>query len=100
MCIRDSTHSIGSVMYTDYILYFQLSGVILLLSMVGAIILTYRKRENVKREDQIQINFFDENNNFRNSLLIAVDNNQVIDLSAITIDKDCEITLFPPIAGG
>lgn len=43
---------------------------------------------------------FDENNNFRNSLLIAVDNNQVIDLSAITIDKDCEITLFPPIAGG
>ena len=43
---------------------------------------------------------FDENNNFRNSLLIAVDNNQVIDLSAMTIDRDCEITLFPPIAGG
>ena len=39
-------------------------------------------------------------NNFRNSLLIAVDNNQVIDLSAMTIDRDCEITLFPPIAGG
>ena len=45
-----NTHSIGSVMYTDYILYFQLSGVILLLSMVGAIILTYRKRENVKTQ--------------------------------------------------
>ena len=45
-----NTHAIGSVMYTDYILYFQLSGIILLLSMVGAIILTYRKRENVKTQ--------------------------------------------------
>ena len=41
-------------MYTDYILYFQLSGVILLLSMVGAIILTYRKRENVKTQSYIK----------------------------------------------
>ena len=49
-----NTHSIGSVMYTDYILYFQLSGVILLLSMVGAIILTYRKRENVKTQSYIK----------------------------------------------
>ena len=49
-----NTHSIGSVMYTDYILYFQLSGIILLLSMVGAIILTYRKRENVKTQSYIK----------------------------------------------
>ena len=49
-----NTHSIGSVMYTDYILYFQLSGVILLLSMVGAIILTYRKRHNVKTQSYIK----------------------------------------------
>ena len=49
-----NTHSIGSVMYTDYILYFQLSGVILLLSMVGAIILTYRKRENVKTQSYMK----------------------------------------------
>ena len=41
-------------MYTDYILYFQLSGVILLLSMVGAIILTYRKRENVKSQSYLK----------------------------------------------
>ena len=46
-----NTHQIGNVMYTDYILYFQLSGVILLLSMIGAIILTYRKRENVKTQN-------------------------------------------------
>ena len=49
-----NTHSIGSVMYTDYVLYFQLSGVILLLSMVGAIILTYRKRENVKSQSYLK----------------------------------------------
>ena len=49
-----NTHSIGSVLYTDYILYFQLSGVILLLSMVGAIILTYRKRENVKIQSYLK----------------------------------------------
>ena len=48
-----NTHLIGSVMYTDYILYFQISGIILLLSMIGAIVLTYRKRENIKRQSYI-----------------------------------------------
>ena len=48
-----NTHLIGSVMYTDYILYFQLSGIILLLSMIGAIVLTYRKKENIKRQSYI-----------------------------------------------
>ena len=37
-------------MYTDYILYFQLAGIILLLSMIGAILLTFRKRTGVKRQ--------------------------------------------------
>ena len=46
-----NTHQLGNVMYTDYILYFQLSGIILLLSMIGAIVLTYRKRENLKRQN-------------------------------------------------
>ena len=45
-----NTHELGNVMYTDYVLYFQLSGMILLLAMMGAIILTYRKRENIKRQ--------------------------------------------------
>ena len=40
-------------MYTDYILYFQMSGLILLLSMIGAILLTYRKREGVKTQSYI-----------------------------------------------
>ncbi|MFL2889404.1 MAG: NADH-quinone oxidoreductase subunit J [Pelagibacteraceae bacterium] len=48
-----NTHQIGQVMYTDYILYFQISGIILLLSMIGAILLTYRKREGVKTQSYI-----------------------------------------------
>ena len=48
-----NTHSIGMVMYTDYILYFQISGIILLLSMIGAIVLTYQKRENIKKQSYI-----------------------------------------------
>ena len=46
-----NTHAIGNVMYTEYIHLFQISGIILLLSMVGAIVLTYRKREGVKKQD-------------------------------------------------
>ena len=48
-----NTHQIGYVMYTDYILYFQISGIILLLSMIGAILLTYRKREGLIRQSYI-----------------------------------------------
>ena len=48
-----NTHQIGLVMYTDYILYFQLAGLILLLSMIGAIILTFRKRSGVKTQSYI-----------------------------------------------
>ena len=45
-----NTHQLGLVMYTDYILFFQLAGIILLLSMIGAILLTFRKREGVKKQ--------------------------------------------------
>jgi len=45
-----NTHQLGLVMYTDYILYFQLAGIILLLSMIGAILLTFRERTGVKRQ--------------------------------------------------
>ena len=46
-----NTHQLGNVMYTEYIHLFQISGIILLLSMIGAIVLTYRKREGVKRQN-------------------------------------------------
>ena len=45
-----NTHSIGYVLYTDYIHVFQLSGMILLVAMIGAIVLTFRKRSGVKRQ--------------------------------------------------
>ena len=48
-----NTHQLGSVLYTDYIFLFQIAGIILLLSMIGAIVLTYRKREGVKRQSYI-----------------------------------------------
>ena len=49
-----NTHSIGSVLYTDYIHIFQLSGMILLISMIGAIVLTFRKRTGLKRQSYIK----------------------------------------------
>ena len=45
-----NTHAIGNVLYTDYIHLFQISGFILLVAMIGAITLTFSKRENVKRQ--------------------------------------------------
>tara|TARA_Y100000590_G_scaffold362542_1_gene419770 strand:- start:1068 stop:1562 length:495 start_codon:yes stop_codon:yes gene_type:complete len=45
-----NTHLIGNVLYTDYIHLFQLSGMILLVAMIGAIILTFRKRDGVKKQ--------------------------------------------------
>ena len=48
-----NTHQLGSVLYTDYIYLFQIAVIILLLSMIGAIVLTYRKREGVKTQSYI-----------------------------------------------
>ena len=45
---------IGNVLYTEYIHLFQISGVILLLAMIGAIVLTFRKREGVKTQSYIK----------------------------------------------
>ena len=48
-----NTHLLGNVLYTQYIHLFQVAGVILLLAMIGAIVLTFRKREGVKRQSYI-----------------------------------------------
>ncbi|OUX46268.1 MAG: NADH:ubiquinone oxidoreductase subunit J [Candidatus Pelagibacter sp. TMED275] len=45
-----NTHQIGNILYTDYIHLFQLSGMLLLVAMIGAIVLTFRKREGIKRQ--------------------------------------------------
>ena len=47
---QSNTEAIGSILYTNYVLYFQLSGVILLVAMVGSLVLTLRDREGVKRQ--------------------------------------------------
>jgi NADH-quinone oxidoreductase subunit J len=47
---KTNTHSIGEVLYTDYIHLFQLSGMILLVAMIGAIVLTFRKRSGIKKQ--------------------------------------------------
>lgn len=48
---RHNTEALGMILYDQYFLLFQLSGLILLVAMVGAIILTLRHREDVKRQD-------------------------------------------------
>ena len=49
-----NTHSLGNVLYTDYIHLFQISGMILLVAMIGAIVLTYRERAGVKRQSYVK----------------------------------------------
>ena len=46
-----NTHAIGEILYTDFIVPFQVSGLILLVAMVGCISLTLRKREGVKSQE-------------------------------------------------
>ena len=46
-----NTEALGLVLYTKYIHYFQLSGMVLLVAMIGAIVLTLRHKASVKRQD-------------------------------------------------
>ena len=48
---RTNTQALGDVLYTNYVAYFQIAGVILLVAMIGAIVLTLRHKPNVKRQD-------------------------------------------------
>ena len=49
-----NTHSLGQVLYTDYIHVFQLSVMILLVAMICAIVLTFRKRSGVKSQSYLK----------------------------------------------
>ena len=49
-----NTHSLGQILYTDYIHIFQISGMILLIAMIGAIVLTFRRREGVKTQSYLK----------------------------------------------
>ena len=63
-----NTHALGNVLYTDYIHLFQIAGMILLISMIGAITLTFRKKENVKRQ-----NYFEQIKREKSSAVSLVD---------------------------
>jgi NADH-quinone oxidoreductase subunit J len=49
-----NTHSLGQILYTDYIHIFQISGMVLLIAMIGAIVLTFRQREGVKKQSYLK----------------------------------------------
>ena len=58
----ENTKLIGQVLYTDYFYLFQISGLILLVAMVGSITLTLRDRGQVKRQNISSQNFMDAKN--------------------------------------
>ena len=60
----ENTKLIGQVLYTNYFYLFQISGLILLVAMVGSITLTLRDRGQVKRQDISQQNYLDANDSF------------------------------------
>jgi NADH-quinone oxidoreductase subunit J len=63
-----NTHALGNILYTDYIHLFQIAGMILLVAMVGAITLTFSKRENIKRQ-----NYFEQIQREKTSAVSLVD---------------------------
>ena len=46
----NNTEALGNILYTDYFYLFQAAGIVLLIAMIGAIVLTHREREGVKRQ--------------------------------------------------
>lgn len=63
-----NTHALGNILYTDYIHLFQIAGMILLVAMIGAITLTFSKRENIKRQ-----NYFEQIQREKTSAVSLVD---------------------------
>jgi len=46
-----NTEALGRILYTDYVFLFQTAGLVLLVAMIGAIVLTLRTREGVRRQN-------------------------------------------------
>ena len=62
----ENTKLIGQVLYTDYFYLFKISGLILLVAMVGSITLTLRDRGQVKRQNISQQNYTNANDSIEN----------------------------------
>ncbi len=50
LATRSNTAALGDILYTDYLYFFEVAGMILLVAMIGAIVLTLRHKPNVKRQ--------------------------------------------------
>ena len=50
LAVRSNTAALGDILYTHYVHYFQIAGLILLVAMIGAIVLTLRHKPNVRRQ--------------------------------------------------
>ncbi|MCY4260491.1 MAG: NADH-quinone oxidoreductase subunit J [Rhodobacteraceae bacterium] len=50
----ENTVALGRILYTDHVLLFQIAGLILLVAMIGAIVLTFRHKSGVKRQDVVR----------------------------------------------
>ncbi|MGE7369817.1 NADH-quinone oxidoreductase subunit J [Neorhizobium sp. NPDC001467] len=48
---RQNTAALGDVLYTHYVYFFEVAGLVLLVAMIGAIVLTLRHRQNIKRQN-------------------------------------------------
>ena len=48
---QSNVEAIGRVLYTDYVYFFQAAGIVLLIAMIGAIVLTLRHKPNIKRQN-------------------------------------------------
>jgi NADH-quinone oxidoreductase subunit J len=51
LAARSNTAALGDVLYTQYVFYFQVAGMVLLVAMIGAIVLTLRHKAGIKRQD-------------------------------------------------
>ena len=49
-----NTHALGRILYTDYVHLFQIAGLVLLVAMIGAIVLTHRQRGGVRKQDPLR----------------------------------------------
>ncbi len=50
LAARTNTGALGDILYTDYLYYFEIAGMVLLVAMIGAIVLTLRHKPGVKRQ--------------------------------------------------
>ncbi len=82
----ENTRALGQILYTDYILLFQASGLVLLVAMIGAIVLTLRDRKSSRHQV-----IADQVNRMPNDTLVMVD---VIRGAGVPVDH----YLRPPVA--